>query len=232
MIRSIVVGAFLMNASAFAQSAGPTKPAVTNEITEQVLGMVASKYRQLGAWQATFTQETYSTGLGQGSFNQGNFQFVRPNRFRFELSGAEQSSVQSDGKSLWQLQFPRGRNQPAYVRHFSKIENLELQRYLLFLRGFDYSNPAEQKKFRQEFEATGRMTESELLLELKPRKSSEVVRTELRFKRQTPELIGVVIEDAIGNTTTLKVLSQGPIKNPKGIRFRPEIPKNSTIEEL
>ena len=200
--------------------------------TDRVLKTVSAHYEKLGSWQASFSQETFSTGLGSGTFSKGQIHFMKPNLFRFDLTTGEQSLVVSDGRELWQLQFPRGRSKPAYVRHFKSVKELELHRYLLFLSGVKFQDSKEFSKFKSEFRAKGTITGDDVVLELRPLKSSEVVKMEIRMALKSPELRSVVIEDALSNTTTLRFERQFPLTNPRPKLFRPEIPKGSTVESL
>lgn len=62
--------------------------------------------RDVGGGQASFTQVVTSPArsgeaVGRSKTSQGTFEFLRPNRFRFEYQKPFPQSIVADGKTLW-----------------------------------------------------------------------------------------------------------------------------------
>lgn len=62
--------------------------------------------REVGGGQARFTQVVTSPprageAVGRSKTSQGSFEFLRPNRFRFEYLKPFPQSIVADGKTLW-----------------------------------------------------------------------------------------------------------------------------------
>jgi outer membrane lipoprotein-sorting protein len=197
-----------------------------------VLRAVSDRYKKLKNWEATFLQETFSLGLGKGTVNEGRFHFVGPNRFKFSLTKPEASDFISDGKSAWYLQFREGRDKAAHVRSFKDVSKVEIDRYLLVLRGIDAGDPAREKKLLSDFVVKGTVKGDDMNLALEPRTPTDIVRVTLGFKKKGQSLEQAVIEDAVGNTTTLRIVTWQPIKKVDSTVFKPKIPSGSQVEEL
>src|SRR5690606_5063726 len=103
----------------------------------------------------------------------------------------------------WYVQFREGREKPALVREFSNLKEAELDRYLLVLRGIEAVTPAKEKALLKDFAITGKTIQDELHLTLEPRKASDIVRVTLIFKQSQDALYRAILEDSLGNTTTI-----------------------------
>ena len=197
-----------------------------------ILRAVSLKSQKRKNWTASFTQETYSPALGKGTFNQGEFVFSYPDKFRYSLKSPEASDFYSNGSEGWYLQFPKGRDKPAQVRHFKTLKNVGLDRYMILLRGINTLTPSSEKKLLADFEVTGEKVEDELHVSLEPRKSSDIIRIRLIFKNDDDVLYRGVIEDAVGAKTTITLSEHATLKKVDPNSFKPQIQKGSTIEEL
>ena len=200
--------------------------------TRIVLKAVSERYKKLSKWKASFTQETYSVGLGTGTFNEGLFVFSAPNKFRYSLISPEASDFISNGKSAWYAVFKKGRKEAASVRHFADLSKVELDRYLIVLRGLGATSPAQEKKIFSDFAVSGKTIQDELHLVLEPKKSSEITRITLIFKQSQTGLYRAILEDALNNKTTITINKYEAQKSIAAKVFEPEFPKGSTVEEL
>lgn len=210
---------------------------VTNEevspVTRIVLRSISERYRKLSRWEANFKQETFSVGLGKGTYNEGRLVFVAPNKFRYSIMQPENSDFICDGVKAWYVTYRDGRSKPAYVRAFSKLNESDLDRYLILLRGIDANTPAKEKKLMADFMVSGKTGEGEITLELKPRRSTEIAKVELTFKNEEDAPpYRARITDVIGNTTTITVTAWKKFKKVNPQEFVPDYPKESTVEKL
>ncbi len=187
---------------------------------------LATRFARLPQWKAHFTQETSSVGLGRGSFSEGRFIFVKPNLFRYSLVSPEKSEFIHNGKEAWQIIYPRGAAKPPHVRHFKDPSRLDLNRYLVLFRGLPTGKQGE------EFNVQGRREDENLVVEITPRKDSEILSMVLVFKNNVEAPYRAILKDSLNNTTTITLGSFEALKKVDESEFRPEIPKNAVIEEL
>lgn len=187
---------------------------------------LATRFARLPRWKAHFTQETASVGLGRGSFSEGRFVFVKPNLFRYSLVSPEKSDFIHNGKEAWQIIYPRGATKPPHVRHFKDPSRLDLNRYLVLFRGLPTGKPAD------DFNVQGKSEGTDLVVEITPRKDSEILSMVLVFKNSVEAPYKAVLKDSLGNTTIITVGSFESLKKVDDSEFRPEIPKDAVIEEL
>lgn len=218
----------------FSAFSAPAKTQVLDADTKLVLRSISQRYKKLKSWKATFTQENFSTGLGTGTFNEGRFDFVAPNKFRYSIMRPESSDFISNGKEAWQVVFNKGRDKPAFVRHISKLNKIDLERYLLVLRGIDAESPEKEAQLTKDFTLKGNFIGQDLSLEMIPKKSSEISKVVLIFKNAIEAPYRAVIEDAVGGKTTITIVSFDSLSPDKVDEktFRPEYPKGSEVEEL
>lgn len=207
--------------------------AEVSPVTRIVLRSISERYRKLNRWEANFKQETFSVGLGKGTYNEGRLVFVAPNKFRYSIMQPENSDFICDGKKAWYVTYRDGRAKPAYVRAFSKLSESDLDRYLILLRGIDANTPAKEKKLLADFEVNGKTGDGEITLEMKPRRSTEIAKVELTFKNaEDAPPYRARITDVIGNTTTITVTVWKKFKKADPKEFLPDFPKESTVEKL
>ncbi len=193
---------------------------------------VSERYRKMKNWQADFSQETFSAGLGRGTFQTGTFSFADPALINFQVTGGtETSQFVSDGRQAWHLKYPLGRKKPAEGYHFANLSSIELSRYLIFLKGFDVSDANKEKKFLAEYKVSAKVDPSEIILTLEPKKSSEVSSVQLHFSQSKIPPQKIVLEDAIGNTTTVTLTKVTLDAKLTAQSFKPEIPRGSKILE-
>jgi len=203
-----------------------TPDPVLDSNTRMLLKSIAERYKALGNWSATFQQKTFSTGLGKGTDNEGRFTFQGPNKFRYSLLGSEASDFVSDGKSAWHIVYREGRAKPADVKHFVSVKGLELERYLILLKGLGTN----EKKLLEDFVVKARKQDQAIELELQPKKSAEISKIVLVFKNDSQAPYRAVMEDAIGNTTTVNIGSYESNKKTDPKIFQPDYPKGSKVE--
>lgn len=214
-----------MGSHAFAQ-----KPAESSQ-TRLILKSISARYKKLGNWKARFTQETSSPGLGTGSVSEGQFEFVGPSKFRYSLVRPEQSAFISNGREAWQI--IKRKDKATYVRHFRDLRKIDLERYLLILRGFDNPEGKVFAELSKKFEIQAQFKNEEIVVEFRPKNASEVTSLTLYFKNDSEAPAKAVIKDSLDTTTTLVIMSFESIKNPIDKKlFTPEYPKDSEIEEL
>lgn len=197
-----------------------------------VLRSISERYQKLSRWEAKFKQETFSVGLGKGTYNEGRFVFMAPNRFRYSIMQPENSDFISNGKSAWYVNYREGRGKAAYVRHFAQLNDSDIDRYLILLRGIEAKNSAQEKKLLADFIITGKSVTGELTLTLQPRRSVDVAKVELSFRNDEIAPFRARITDVIGNTTTISVTSWQKLSVVNEKEFVPDYPKNSTVETL
>ena len=209
----------------------PLSPAIDAE-TKLVMRSIGERYKKLQKWEAKFSQETYSIGLGKGTYNEGRFIFEAPNRFRYTIVRPDASDYISNGKKAWYISYRDGRTKPAYVRVFPDVSKVELDRYLIILRGIDISTAAKEKKFLTEFRPIGKSTPTDLRLDLTPTNSDEISQLTLIFKNDEAALSQAILTDSLGNKTTISVTVHKALKKVDSKEFEPDYPKGSTIEKF
>lgn len=200
------------------------KPTPNNEL---VLKAIHNKYTALGNWRANFSQIEESVGLGTSTYSEGYFVFKAPNKFIYSIVQPVPSDFISDGKQVWYIRFPEGRKKPAYVRHFQSLQSIELHRYLFLLRGL--GNNAETKK---DFDVKAMLQGQDPVLEIRPKKSSELSFIGLRFANNSNPPKEAVLEDSLGNKTIIKIQSTSAKQNLADTLFAPSFHKDSKIEKL
>ncbi len=200
--------------------------------TREVLKSIAEKYQKLGNWEATFTQETRSVGLGRSTFNEGKFQFASPNKFRYALMQPESSEFLSDGTKAWQISYREGRKKPALVKEFGDVTKLELDRYLFILKGIKALTPEEEKSMSKDFVVSSRKDEKHSILQLESRAPSEIARFEIFFTPRQSAPAKAVLTDALGNTTTITIVRHQKLKKTEAKFFQPEVPPGSKTERI
>jgi len=215
--------------------AGPSKPATPKTVqldseTKSILKIVSERYKALGNWEATIKQENFSLGLCKGTVNQGKFYFVRPNKLKYSLMGPEHSDFITDGKKAWLFQFREGRAKPPHVKIFADVKKLEVDRYLMIVRGIDALSPKKEAEMLKDFEIKGRLLGDEMSLELAPRKSSEIIRITFFFKRTEQNVDRVIIEDAVGNTSKIEVVTWRAIDKVDETAFNVVVPPSAQVE--
>lgn len=205
-----------------------------NPDSKIIFKSVLERYSKLGNWRAKFTQETFSPGLGKGSFNEGMFHYVRVGsleKFRYSLEGPEFSDFISNGKEAWQIFFRQGRNKAAEVKHFRNLKNIDLNRYLIFFRGVSRRS-SDMKTIENNFKISGSLQGTLIILNLEPKTESDVAKIELVFENHIEAPKSATITDQLGSTTTIKITSFEGIKKSEDAVFEPKIPSGSKVEEL
>lgn len=209
----------------------PSTKDLDNE-TRAVLQAVGERYKKFTLWEADFTQDNHSVGLGQGQYYKGHFVFESPNKFRYSLTSPEVIEYLCDGKEFWQIQYRDGRDKPAFVREFTDLKKVELDKYLFLLRGIGTLSSKNVSKLVKDFVITGKTPDDELHLILEPRKTTEIIRMTLIFKQNAPALYRATIEDSIGNTTTITLLRHKILDKIDPKVFVPDYPKTSKVEKI
>jgi outer membrane lipoprotein-sorting protein len=199
--------------------------------TRLALRSVSERYRKLRHWTADFSQETFSTGLGRGTFQTGQFRFLEPSHVDFDLSEPDASRFVSNGREAWQLKYSKGKGKAAEGYHFSQVSDLELSRYLIFLRGIDVSSPAKEKELFKDYKVSAKVDASTIALTLVPKQNSEVSSVELYFSQTKVPPEKIVLEDEIGNRTTVTLTKADTEAKLDPATFKPEIPRGSKIVE-
>lgn len=208
------------------------KPEIDGQ-TRMVLKVISEKYKRLGDWSAEFSQESFSPGLGKGSFALGNFVFSRPSSFVFRVNSKEKTEFFSNGKEAWYLVYPQQTPQAPQVKHFGRLESVELNQYLLLLKGVDAGDAQKLQKLLKLFRISSTLRDKNITLILEPRKPSEVVRVSLEFKSDQEAPERAEIEDALGGKLTIIVTSHKKLATkPNAEMFVPDLPKDSKIERL
>ncbi len=201
--------------------------------TELVLKSVSERYAKLRAWSAPFAHESYSVALGTSRLSEGEFIFVRPDKFRFVLNGpAEISDFISNGKEAWYVRFPKGRKAPALVQHFKDLKNIELDKYLLLLRGVSANNPIEKKKLLKSFSVESSLDDSKMSLLLTPKGSSDISEISITFEQTKETPSNAKIVDSLGGEISIKLKDAKLLKTIEKNTFVPKIPKGSQVEEI
>ncbi len=201
--------------------------------TTMVLKVVSKKYKNLGNWSAAFSQETYSVGLGKGTFALGNFTFSPPSSFVYKVEGSDPSEFVSNGKEAWLIKTRPDPTQPTSVKHFEQLKNVELNQYLLLLRGIDFENKASTAKLLKSFNITSAIQNQNLELVLEPKVPEEILRVSLYFDTRSDAPQKAVLEDALGGKTTIIVTSHQKLATkPSPETFVAKIPPGSKVEKL
>jgi outer membrane lipoprotein-sorting protein len=231
VFKGLLALAFLVNFGAFAQTPKAAPATEISSDTRLVLKSISERYRKLKAWSADFSQETFSMGLGRGTFQKGAFRFSNPNKIYYSLEEPDASTFVSNGTEAWLMKFPKGLKKPADVTHFQDVARIELDRYLIFLRGVDTLDKSKEAQLIKEYKVSSKTTPAEIILTLEPRKSSEVVQVDLHFSQSEIPPKKVVITDALGNTTTVVLVK--PILDAKFGKddFVAKIPRGSKVTE-
>ncbi len=199
--------------------------------TELVLKSISERYEKLRIWSAEFSHNNYSAALGTTKFSKGNFLFAFPNRFRFSLEGpSEVSDFISDGKQAWYVKFPKGRKEPALVQHFKDVEKLELDKYLILLRGLSSEKGGARPDPRKDFKLSSRVDEKTLTLVLEPLRSEDLARVELTFEQLKEFPDSALIADALGGESTIKLTQVTRLQSAAPDAFKPKYHKNSRVE--
>lgn len=208
----------------------PARKVIIDSETQKVLDEVQQRYARLKNWEAKFSQETFSVGLGQGTFSRGDLKFVAPNRFVYSIQFPEASEFISNGTEAWQVLYRKGRDKPAFVRHFKSVNETGIEKYLLVFRG---RNKKARGAFK-DFDFRGKLNGGNLMLELTPREASEEMASiVLHFLVGKDAPVRAIITDALQNTTTITIDSFSTLKSSIDPNwFVPKIPKDSEKEEL
>ncbi|NCN26668.1 outer membrane lipoprotein carrier protein LolA [bacterium] len=197
-----------------------------------VLKSVISRYERLGNWKAKFTQHIHSVGLNSGNFSQGIFYFVEPGNFLYSLKGPEYSDFVSNGKKAWHIKYPGGPKGTPEAKIFSDVRKLDLNRYLLFLRGFKGASANDLSSIDKDFKVEGKKQGETLILTLEPKGESDISQIRLVFLNSVEAPSEVNITDLLGTTTKIKITSFEKIKKPDMKLFQPDLPKNAKIQHL
>ena len=201
--------------------------------TTMVLKVVSKKYKNLGSWSAAFSQETYSVGLGKGTFALGKFTFSPPSSFVYRIEGKDNSEFVSNGKEAWLIKTRPDPSQPTSVKHFEQLKNVELNQYLLLLKGIDFENKESTAKLLKSFDITSVIQNQNIELVLEPRTPEEIIRVSLYFDTQSDAPQKAVLEDALGGKTTIIVTSHQKLATkPSPETFVAKIPPGSKVEKL
>ncbi len=232
MIKSVIfVYLLLFSSTLNATTKAKAKGFEISSETRLVLKSVSERYRKLKNWSAEFSQETYSLGLGRGTFQKGEFHFSDPNRIYFSVAEPDASTFVSNGQEAWLAKYPKGIKAPADVKHFRDLSRIELDRYLIFLRGIDTLSPEKEANLLKEYKVSSKTNPSEISLVLEPRRSSEVTQVEMVFSQTEVAPKKIILTDALGNTTTvLLVKTLLDVKHAKSA-FVPSFPKKSKVVE-
>jgi outer membrane lipoprotein-sorting protein len=219
----------------FAQSTSTPapKPSASDELTPQtelVLKSLSERYEKLRLWKADFTHTNYSTALGTSKMSKGNFVFSYPNRFRFSLNGpSEISDFISDGKQAWYIRYPKSRTEPAQVQHLKDVSKLELDKYLILLRGLPRYSPESRKSLLKDFQISSRVDEKNLTLILEPRRSEDLLKVELSFEQLKEHPGGALITDSLGGESTISITDVTRLQKIAPDEFSPKYHKDSQV---
>jgi|GEM_PF-2464745 len=217
---------------ASAPSPAPSKDQEISAQTELVLKSLSERYEKLRNWKAKFTHSNVSTALGTTKFSEGDFAFSYPNRFRFSLNGpSEFSDFVSDGVQAWYVKFPKGRKSPAVVQHFPSVQGLELDKYLILLRGLPTYSPESRKKLLLDFKVSSRVNAKNLALILEPRMSDDLLKVELGFDQLKDHPDSALIADSLGGESTVKIRDVVRLQKIGDAEFKPVYPKGSRVEK-
>lgn len=218
-----------------APAAKPAPPKIAPALpldaeTKELLEELRKRYADLKSWSAAFEQEKFSPGLGRGSFSMGELKYSAPNRFLYRVQFPENSDVICDGKEAWQILYRKGRDKPAFVRHFRDITELGVEKYFWIFRGPGGSDK-EAKKFIDKFNLKAKRAGDGFFFEIQPRDSSEELsRITLYFAKSQVAPQKATLVDGLGGTLTLTIQKSTPF-TPSADDFKPVFAKDSEIEE-
>jgi len=211
-----------------------SKTAAAEQISSETriaMKAISERYKKLKNWTAEFSQESFSIGLGRGTFQTGTFRFADPNLIDFVVKEPEASQFVSDGQQAWHVKYPKGLSKAADAHYYSQVSGMELSRYLIFLKGIDVADAAKEKELLAEYKVSGKSDPASIVLTLEPRKSSEISSVELHFSQNKIPPSKIVLLDAIGNTTTVTILKTTLDAKLEKASFRPQLPKGSKVVE-
>lgn len=225
--------------SAAQKTAETKKPSTSKTVesldpqTELVMKSISERYEKLQNWKAEFANTSSSATLGTTKFSNGNFVFSYPNRFRFSLNGpSEVSDFISNGKTAWYARYPKGRKEAALVQRFPDVKNIDLDKYLVLLKGFSVLNEKAKEDLLKTFKFTSSVNDKHLELILEPKSSDDLVRIKLVFDQSKEFPEAAQIETALSGETLIKITKAEKLKSVKADEFEPKFPKGSKIEDL
>lgn len=224
LLNLIAAPGFAQKPTPIKKPAAPAAPAAaeTTPQTELVLKSLSERYEKLRMWKAKFTHSNYSTAIGTTKTSEGDFIFAYPNRFRFTLNGPSVfSDFISDGQQAWYVVYPKGRKEAAQVNHFKDVTKLELDKYLIILRGV----PS-----KKDFKITSRVDDKNLTLILEPRKSDELEKVELGFEQLKDFPSRAVMTDSLGGESTVTLRDAERVTKLDPEEFKAKYPKGSRVE--
>lgn len=231
-LNKIIIALFGVSGLIFAQAKTETANEQNSE-TKLVLKAISQKYTSLGSWQAKITEERVSSGLGGlTKFSEGKIFFARPDRFRFEITTKPASIAASNGREFWFAKLPEGPQKPAQVKHFKSLKDLDLDKYLSFLRGINVQDPNAEAELFKNFKVEAKYQKTHLQLKLYPKVAKEVHSIEMHFMQTENYPSKVIIEDVIGTINTIRVVEASPLEKTKAELFEPTFVKGSEIEKL
>lgn len=213
-----------------------TKPAPTPKTidpqTELVLKSISERYEKLRNWKAQFGSTNTSAALGTSRFSNGEFVFAYPNRFRFSLNGpSETSDFISNGQEAWYARYPKGRKEAALVQRFKDIKNLELDKYLILLKGLPTLNKKSKDDLLNTFKLSSSVNDKHLELNLEPLRSDDLSKVQLVFEQNKEFPEAALLEDALGGETLIKITQAQKLQTVKADEFVPNFPKGSQVED-
>ncbi|MBX3039885.1 MAG: outer-membrane lipoprotein carrier protein LolA [Bdellovibrionaceae bacterium] len=187
----------LDQATAFARSSKVVRLSVEKSVVSELLG-----------------KETKSEGIVH----------VRKNRFRWEVDGAEKSTLVYDGTLLWIAAYPPpGFDEPVQVTK-TKINRKSNDQVLFRLLTGDLV-PSKS------FTLVSQKTEgSEVSFVLKGKGEDSGVK-DLTVRLQEGTLAGLSYRDDVDNLTDLKIKKRENVKAPGKNLFKFEIPKGAEVNE-
>lgn len=230
LLISFLAAPFAVANEATGKALSPSKETLTSQ-DELVLKSFSERYEELKNWKAEFSHETYSVVLGNTRISKGELAFAYPNKFRFSLNGpSEYSDFVSNGKEAWYVRYPQGRSKPAQVQHFKDVTRLELDKYLILLRGISAEDKVAKEKLIKDFTIETSLDEEQINLSLTPKGASDVSKVALSFKQNQKTPHAAQIVDSLGGESTIKLAEGKKVtKHPK-TTFIATYPKDSQIE--
>ncbi len=204
------------------------KAAEADAETKLVLQSLKQRYENLGSWESNFTQTEKSPGFAGEIMSEGYFKFVLPNQFHLATRGKSLvKKFVSNGKAAIYIE-DTGVGKPSeryFAREFKNVNTLELERYLLFFRGLQKGE--EQK----EFKVTGKVKKPNLEITLVPNGESDFSEVTIVFHNAEEFPKELLLKDALGGETNLKILTPKKIKKVDPSWFDLSIPKGAKIEK-
>lgn len=200
---------------------------------ELVLKSFSERYEELKNWKADFSHETYSVVLGNTRISKGELAFAYPNKFRFSLNGpSEYSDFVSNGKEAWYVRYPQGRSKPAQVQHFKDVTRLELDKYLILLRGISAEDSKAKTQLLRDFQIESSVDEKQINLSLTPRRASDVSKVAISFlqNQKTPHAAQIV--DSLGGESTIKLAEGKKVSAHPKKTFVVTYPEGSQVEVI